>query len=345
MNIKLNKEALRTIIYYNWKRKLPYFECRNEMMETLGDNVVSLSLITKWYREFSYGKDDFKDAPRPGRPRTAKTEDNIDRVRKMINENNHITYQEMQATLNLGSAALHSILHESLKMRKVLSKWVPHSLTQEQKSQRVLICKQNLKLLNNGGHRLFSKIVTGDETYVHYYDPLSPKESRIWVAEDEPIPTLVRQRRAYGKILYAIFFRSTGLVASIKLTGQDTVTAKWYTEVCLPEVFAGVNINGLMLHHDNARPHTAKITTAFLSSKKVKIIPHPPYSPDLAMCDFWLFSGLKRYLRGNFFHSEMELEENVSNYLHAIPKEAWLEAFRKWKIRMERCVDIQGDYI
>jgi hypothetical protein len=200
-------------------------------------------------------------------------------------------------------------------------------------------------MLNDGGHRVISRIVTGDETYVHYYDAPTSQESKIWLAEDDEPPTVLKVQRTLGKVLYAVFFRSTGLVKAVKLEGQKSVTAKWYTEVCFPEVLSDLNVRGLMLHHDNASSHTASLTQKFLDDNRVKTVPHSPYSPDLAMCDFWLFPGLKRHLRGIKFNSEEEeIDSAVMAYFDTISKEAWREAFSMWQKRMERCIEVGGDY-
>jgi len=45
-----------------------------------------------------------------------------------------------------------------------------------------------------------------------------------------------------------------------------------------------------VLHHDNAPAHTALSIREFLAKKNIPVLPHPPYSPDLAPCDFYLFS-------------------------------------------------------
>ncbi|XP_011866780.1 PREDICTED: uncharacterized protein LOC105561422 [Vollenhovia emeryi] len=47
-------------------------------------------------------------------------------------------------------------------------------------------------------------------------------------------------------------------------------------------------------HHDNAPSHTAFIVTNFLTWSNIPLVPQPPYSPDLAPCDFFLFPRLKR---------------------------------------------------
>src|SRR3954463_1923738 len=57
-------------------------------------------------------------------------------------------------------------------------------------------------------------------------------------------------------------------------------------------------LQDVILHHDNARPHTAQATTAAIAAKGWSVLSHPAYSPDLAPSDFHLFGPLKDYLRG-----------------------------------------------
>ncbi|GBP49165.1 hypothetical protein EVAR_80833_1 [Eumeta japonica] len=67
--------------------------------------------------------------------------------------------------------------------------------------------------------------------------------------------------------LHARKVRSTGMVKAIKLKEQDTVTAAWYTQHCLPEVLQTLRIRSLMLHHDNAFSRTAEHTVSFFFKK------------------------------------------------------------------------------
>ncbi len=53
--------------------------------------------------------------------------------------------------------------------------------------------------------------------------------------------------------------------------------------------------------HDNTHSHTGKATLGYLTTKKIKVLPHPPYSSDLAPCNFWLFPKLKEQLRNPYF--------------------------------------------
>ena len=61
------------------------------------------------------------------------------------------------------------------------------------------------------------------------------------------------------------------------------------------------------LLHDNASSHKCEVVKSFLSSEKVKVLNHPPYSPDLGPCDFFLFPRLKKMLSGNKYTSRSSL--------------------------------------
>ena len=51
-------------------------------------------------------------------------------------------------------------------------------------------------------------------------------------------------------------------------------------------------------HQDNAPVHNSIFVTDYLTKMGINTVPHPPYSPDLAPCDFWLFPKLKEKLKG-----------------------------------------------
>jgi hypothetical protein len=55
------------------------------------------------------------------------------------------------------------------------------------------------------------------------------------------------------------------------------------------------------LHHDNERPHVSKVVAQYLARKNIECVPHTPYIPNFAPCDFFLFPRLKSELRGPAF--------------------------------------------
>ncbi|UYV71886.1 hypothetical protein LAZ67_9000881 [Cordylochernes scorpioides] len=91
-----------------------------------------------------------------------------------------------------------------------------------------------------------------------------------------------------------------------------------------------------ILHHDNARPHTAHLVTSFLAKNWTEILPQPPYSPDIAPNDFFLFPKLKAVLKGRHFDTREDIIEKSLLALKSIPKEAYKNCFDNWEKRW-RC--------
>jgi hypothetical protein len=77
-----------------------------------------------------------------------------------------------------------------------------------------------------------------------------------------------------------------------------------------------------LLHHDSAPCHAALSVREFLDKNSIRVISHPPYSPDLALCDFFIFLRLKSTLKGKRFHDVAEILLNTTRQLQAIPKQA-----------------------
>ncbi|KAI6647818.1 Histone-lysine N-methyltransferase SETMAR-like [Oopsacas minuta] len=140
----------------------------------------------------------------------------------------------------------------------------------------------------------------------------------------------MRRARFVGRQMWAIFFRSSGFIEAVALEDRKTITADWHTTVCLPKVITAIEsqiektgIRGILLHHDNASSHTVIRTREFLENSGLKTLPHPPYSPDLAPCDFWLFPRLKDQLRGRRYSTNEELRGALFQAIGDIPKEEW----------------------
>ncbi|EGI63610.1 Mariner Mos1 transposase, partial [Acromyrmex echinatior] len=93
------------------------------------------------------------------------------------------------------------------------------------------------------------------------------------------------------------------------------------------------------LHHDNAPSHTAFIVANYLARSNTPVVPQPPYSPDLAPCDFFLFPRLKRELKGKHWESVENIQKHVTMFLRDIPVEEFQRAFQAWQTRLRKCID------
>ncbi|UYV73825.1 hypothetical protein LAZ67_11001036 [Cordylochernes scorpioides] len=131
----------------------------------------------------------------------------------------------------------------------------------------------------------------------------------------------------------------------------QTVNSVFYLEVLrrLKRRIARVRTDikdTVKLHHDNATSYTAFIITNFLarSNTSVILLSHPPYSPDLAPCDLFLFPRLKREMKGKHWETVENIQHHVTTFLRCIPFEEFQGAFQAWQTRLRKCIDAGGVY-
>ena len=88
------------------------------------------STMTKWYREFQFGRQILEDNNRCRRLVTAVTVENVVREKSLIKEDTRITHEEIQDTLGISSVCVNQILHDHLGVLKRCAHRVPHNLTE-----------------------------------------------------------------------------------------------------------------------------------------------------------------------------------------------------------------------
>ena len=103
--------------------------------------------------------------------------------------------------------------------------------------------------------------------------------------------------------------------------------------------------NRVILQHDNATPHTARVTQGWLEKYGWEILPHPPHSPDLAPSDYHLFGPLKRELAGKRFDDDEELVDHVRKWLQNLDGSFFREGIYSMVRRWQKCVDRLGCYV
>ena len=311
-------------------------------------HAPSLKTIYNWIKDFNNNRESLEDKPRSGRPISESTPQNIELVRNVIEENPYINYEKIQAETFLSYGTVQTIVKDKLKMKKIASRWVPHQLSEKNKLVRLELCKENLEKIKTGKWRLCD-IVTGDESWF-YHRHISKREStKSWVYEDDEPRTLVRRQRFEPKTMFSIFFRRSGLVHLTYMDKGTTIDTEKYIEHCIKPVIKALysvrmtlGPKNIKFHHDNARPHVHQSVVTLLNDQKFVIMKHPPYSPDLAPCDFWLFDYIKSRLGSH--NSAKSLKLGISRIIESIDKDEWIKTFDKWVERMEMCISVEGDY-
>jgi histone-lysine N-methyltransferase SETMAR len=98
------------------------------------------------------------------------------------------------------------------------------------------------------------------------------------------------------------------------------------------------------LHHDNTPAHTALSLREFSASKQITVREHPPYSPDLAPSELFLFQKIKEILKGRHFDDIEDVRSNTATALKAIPQNHFQKCLEGWTRRWHRCIASKGGY-
>ena len=102
------------------------------------------------------------------------------KVRDLVYSDRRIQVEEIAQALGISHGSVSTILHDRLGMRKLTARWVPKSLSDEQMATRASVCSALLKRFRSKDDFLL-RLVTVDETWVHYYEPENKARSRQWV--------------------------------------------------------------------------------------------------------------------------------------------------------------------
>ena len=102
--------------------------------------------------------------------------------------------------------------------------------------------------------------------------------------------------------------------------------------------------NAWLLHQENVPAHNALSIYQFLAERNVTMLDHPPYSLDLAPCNFFLFSKLKEVIKGVHFPDMEAIKKAMMTKLKHIPEESFQEYMETWQNRMRKCIKLKGDY-
>ena len=324
-----------------------------EISTAFGPSCVSYDTVRQWKKKFESGVESIKNAPKSGRPKSASRKEIVSIIKEIIEGNARFRVCDIAQKVGISLSTVHLILKKHLKVRKISARWVPHLLTDKQKRQRVKEAKKLLQMFPKCMYdkKQFASVVTGDETWVHYFEPVRKVSNKIWATKHSKRPIIAKRSLGTKKVLYAIFFSGEGVAIKVPVEKGKSITGKYYKDVVLKKLkkhyqkrHPATGFKHVRLLHDNAPAHTSAIVTAFLKKEKVTVLPHPLYSPDLNPCDFFLFPKSKAFLPGWKYQSQQALGSAIHQYLITVPKSAYHDAFKKWIHRLKLCISSHGEY-
>jgi histone-lysine N-methyltransferase SETMAR len=212
-------------------------------------------------------------------------------------------------------------LPSSLGMKDFYLRWMPYELTSDLHCRRLEMRGRLLPMLEVRELDLFRMLVTEDESWLLSEYQHSTKWS---VARDE-VPTRVSQTIGTKTVMLTLIWGIDGfhVVNMMPLGGCFNIEyfLTHITDPLLAKAFPeGRKSHALQLsvHLHHCRIHSSNASKQFFDGNSLVAVPHPPYNPDLAPSDFWLFRHIKIFRAGRVFNDADELLEAVIEFLNEI---------------------------
>ena len=306
------KEHFRHLLLFYFNRDVSAAEAARNIREVYGEDAMGDSTSRKWFSRFKDENFDLNDAPRAGRTSGFDEE----RLSALIHDCPRYSTRELADIMECDHSTIVRHLSSMGKVQK-LGAWVPHSLSENNKMQRVSISTSLISRHYQAEQRhqsFLSRIVTGDEKWCVY---VNFKRRKQWLSPDKTPAPRVKAEVHPRKVLLCVWWDQKGVLHYELLPRNQTITAEVYCqqlrrlEKAIQEKRPGMDV---ILLHDNARPHVARVTKQVIDELGWETLPHPPYSPDLAPSDFHLFRSLSNNLRGTSFSDETALQNWIDDF-------------------------------
>lgn len=262
----------------------------------------------------------------------------VSTIRNLLDEFPFSSVRSISHDIKVPSSTVYYYLTQVLQLKYRITRWLPYKLFDDQLNERVIQSNALFDILDKSKHTGYRNIITGDQTWLLYqYHPKGK-----WCVESEEGPELEDTQFSRQKMMITIIWGVWGFYVVDELPQGMSYNSSYFKKYILDELVSKKfdiwpNSFGkkIWLHLDNCRVHNSELITNEIEKSPFKRPPHPPYSPDLAPSDFYLFGNVKRKLEGHSFKSREDLFEKLLEILNEISKEERFKAFEEWKKRCD----------
>jgi histone-lysine N-methyltransferase SETMAR len=345
------KEEVRSAIKFLYLQGKSSGIIHGELKNTLPTNVPSLSTVKYWCRRFGSGVSSVLDKFKSGRNKSAQNETNVENIRKILEQDRRLSIREIAQKSHTSITTAWRIVTKGLGLILRCARWVPKLLSSEQMDARKSASEENIWLNSLDPEFFKNQIVTGDETYLHHYEPESKRQSMQWLPRGSQAPIKAIRKVSSKKVMALIFWDNAGVLLVRYFRKGATLTGYIYSKVmdqlrkAIQKKRPGKWEDGIFLIHDNASSHTSAVAQEAIRRNEFIQLTHPPYSPDLAPSDFHLFPKLKNFLRKRTFNSDDQLQKCTNNWLERQPTSFYNQGINDLEHRWEKCVNLKGSYV
>ena len=247
---------------FKWEKK----QILEAVQNIYGDSAPSWVTVHDWIRCFKEGRESLEDDPRSGRPATSVTDENVNAVQAMVEEDQRIKVEVIAETLGISTGSVHSILKEWLGLSKLCARSVPKALRPDQKCQRAGCSVDFFDKFDADPDAFMGRVVTGDEIWIYLYDSETKLQSKQWLPTGGSGPVVFKVEKSAMKLMATVFWDAEGVIMVDFLDKGKTVTCVYYEQVlhklraALQEKRPGKLHQRVLFHYDNAHAHRSKLS-------------------------------------------------------------------------------------
>ena len=229
------KDEIRAYIKARSKLGCSLKKLMTEISTAFGPSCVSYDTVRRWKKKFESDVESIKNAPKSGRPKSAYHKETVSKIKVIIEGDARFTVRDIARKVGISLSMVHLILKKHLKVRKISARWVSHLLTDEQKRQQVKVAKKLLQMFPKYDKKQIANVVTGDETWVHYFEPIRKVSNKIWATKHSKRPIIAKRSLSTKKVLYAIF-SGEGVAIKVPVKKGKSIIGKYYKDVVLKKL-------------------------------------------------------------------------------------------------------------
>jgi hypothetical protein len=171
----------RAVVRFFILKGLSPRDIHTEFKSVYGDEALCFRAVYKWHKHFMQWKMKLFDNPRSGRPLQNHL---ADALLAMIQEFPFTSCKRLCIYFRIAMITCLRILHDVLQVKKFNLRWVPHSLHERQKAERVSLSKDFLRILKENQKTGFANVVTGDESWFYFEYP----HQSVWALPEMRFP-------------------------------------------------------------------------------------------------------------------------------------------------------------
>ena len=202
-----------------------------DMLEgAFGNNMMAERTVRHWHKLFIDGRISPENEKRTGRPRET-THKTVQLISDIVAEDHRVTVREVAEHVHIAVGTTYNIMKNELHMSHVCARWVSRLLTDEQRERRVHAAQTFLDRYHRQGHNFLERIVTVDETWVHYYDPETKRQSSVWKTPGMKTPVKAKSCKTIGKRMCVVFLDIRGIILVHMVPQGQTINGSYYSKV------------------------------------------------------------------------------------------------------------------